>query len=132
MGPRNIEKGSLTIIASALVETGSKMDDVIYEEFKGTGNMEIHLKRSIAQRRIFPAVDIASSGTRREDLILAEEELKRIWVLRKYLQTMEDHAAVEFLIDRLSLNHAQFFDVMKKAVNYSMYQLVLLRFQLCF
>ena len=114
---RNIEKGgSLTIIASALVETGSKMDDVIYEEFKGTGNMEIHLKRSIAQKRIFPAVDIASSGTRREDMIISEEELKRMWVLRKYLQTMEDHAAVEFLIDRLKATktNAQFFEVMKK------------------
>jgi len=114
---RNIEKGgSLTIIATALVETGSKMDDVIYEEFKGTGNMEIHLKRGIAQKRIFPAVDIASSGTRREDLIVSEEELKRMWVLRKYLQTMEDHAAVEFLIDRLKATktNAQFFEVMKK------------------
>jgi len=114
---RNIENGgSLTIIASSLVETGSKMDDVIYEEFKGTGNMEIHLKRSIAQKRIFPAVDIASSGTRREDLIISEEELKRIWVLRKYLQTMEDHAAVEFLIDRLksTKTNTQFFEVMKK------------------
>ncbi|MEE3003245.1 MAG: transcription termination factor Rho [Pseudomonadota bacterium] len=114
---RNIEKGgSLTIIASALVETGSKMDDVIYEEFKGTGNMELHLKRSIAQKRIFPAVDIPSSGTRREELIMSEEELKRVWVLRKYLQTMEDHAAVEFLIDRLksTKTNSQFFEVMKK------------------
>ena len=114
---RNIEKGgSLTIIASALVETGSKMDDVIYEEFKGTGNMEIHLSRSIAQKRIFPAVDIASSGTRREDYIISDEDLKRMWVLRKYLQTMEDHAAVEFLIDRLksTKTNADFFDGMKK------------------
>ena len=114
---RNIENGgSLTIIASALVETGSKMDDVIYEEFKGTGNMEIHLKRNIAQKRIFPAVDIASSGTRREDMIVSEDELKRMWVLRKYLQTMEDHAAVEFLIDRLKTTktNLQFFEVMKK------------------
>ena len=114
---RNIEKGgSLTILATALVDTGSKMDEVIYEEFKGTGNMEIHLKRNIAQRRIFPAVDIASSGTRREDYIVPEDELKNMWVLRKYLQTMEDHAAVEFLIDRLrnSKTNIEFFLNMKK------------------
>jgi transcription termination factor Rho len=114
---RNIEKGgSLTILATALIETGSKMDDVIYEEFKGTGNMEIHLKRNIAQRRIFPAVDISSSGTRREDRIVQENELKNMWVLRKYLQTMEDHAAVEFLIDRLknTKTNIEFFANMKK------------------
>ena len=114
---RNIENGgSLTILATALVDTGSKMDEVIYEEFKGTGNMEIHLKRNIAQRRIFPAVDIASSGTRREDYIVPEDELKNMWVLRKYLQTMEDHAAVEFLIDRLrnSKTNIEFFLNMKK------------------
>lgn len=114
---RNIEEGgSLTILATALVDTGSKMDEVIYEEFKGTGNMEIHLKRNIAQRRIFPAVDIAASGTRREDHIVPEDELKNMWVLRKYLQTMEDHAAVEFLIDRLrnSKTNIEFFLNMKK------------------
>ena len=88
----------------------------LVEWFKGTGNMEIHLKRNIAQKRIFPAVDIASSGTRREDMIVSEDELKRMWVLRKYLQTMEDHAAVEFLIDRLKTTktNLQFFEVMKK------------------
>jgi transcription termination factor Rho len=114
---RNIEKGgSLTILATALIDTGSKMDEVIYEEFKGTGNMEIHLKRNIAQRRIFPAVDISNSGTRREDRIVPEDELKNMWVLRKYLQTMDDHAAIEFLIDRLknTKTNIEFFLNMKK------------------
>ena len=115
---RNIEEGgSLTIIGSALVDTGSKMDDVIYEEFKGTGNLEIHLQRSMAQRHIFPAINVLASGTRREDLITTEEELKRLWVLRKYLQTMEDHASTEFLIDRFKQHktNAAFFEAMKSS-----------------
>jgi transcription termination factor Rho len=115
---RNIEEGgSLTIIGSALVDTGSKMDDVIYEEFKGTGNLEIHLQRSMAQRHIFPAINVLASGTRREDLITGEEELKRLWVLRKYLQTMEDHASTEFLIDRFKQHktNAAFFEAMKSS-----------------
>lgn len=113
---RNVEEGgSLTILATCLVETGSKMDDVIYEEFKGTGNMEIHLKRNIAQKHIYPAIDIMSSGTRREELIVGEDALKRLWVLRKYLQTMDDAAAIEFLIDRLrtSKTNEEFFKAMK-------------------
>lgn len=99
---RNLEgSGSLTIIATALVKTGSTMDEVIYEEFKGTGNMEIHLSRSTAQKRIYPAVDIRSSGTRRDDLLTTPDELKSMWVLRKYLLSMEDSQATEFLIERL-------------------------------
>jgi transcription termination factor Rho len=114
---RNIEEGgSLTIIATALVDTGSKMDEVIYEEFKGTGNMEIHLSRNIAERRVFPAININRSGTRREDLLLAPEELQRTWILRKILQSMDECDAIEFLIERMK-NHktnAEFFDAMKR------------------
>lgn len=113
---RNVEEGgSLTILATCLVETGSKMDDVIYEEFKSTGNMEIHLKRNIAQKHIYPAIDINSSGTRREELIIGEEAVKRLWVLRKYLQTMDEAAAIEFLIDRLKTTktNEEFFKAMK-------------------
>ena len=100
---RNVEEGgSLTIIATALVETGSKMDDVIYEEFKGTGNMEIHLNRRIAEKRIYPAIVINSSGTRREELIMSPEEMQRSYILRKILHPMED-SATEFLIDKLGL-----------------------------
>jgi len=113
---RNIEEGgSLTIIATALVDTGSKMDEVIYEEFKGTGNMEIHLDRRIAERRVFPAININRSGTRREELITKPDELKKMWILRKILHPMDELAASEFLIDRLKLtktNH-EFFDSMK-------------------
>jgi transcription termination factor Rho len=99
---RNIEEGgSLTIIATALIETGSRMDDVIYEEFKGTGNMEIHLDRRLMERRIFPAINIEKSGTRREELLLEEWELQRIWVLRKFLATMDPIEAMEFLLDKL-------------------------------
>lgn len=99
---RNIEEGgSLTIIATALIETGSKMDDVIYEEFKGTGNMEIHLDRRLMERRIFPAINIEKSGTRKEELLLEEWELQRIWVLRKFLATMDPIEAMEFLLDKL-------------------------------
>jgi transcription termination factor Rho len=99
---RNIENGgSLTILATALVETGSRMDDVIYEEFKGTGNMELHLNRKLADRRIFPAIDVRMSGTRREELLLTEEELKKVWLLRKVLDNYEGSEATEQLIERL-------------------------------
>ena len=100
---RNIENGgSLTIIATALVETGSKMDDVIFEEFKGTGNMELQLDRNIANRRIYPAIDLVNSGTRREDLLISKESLQRIWILRKYLNDMKPIEAMEFIKDRIS------------------------------
>lgn len=114
---RNVEEGgSLTIIATAMVDTGSKMDEVIYEEFKGTGNMEIHLSRGISERRIFPAININRSGTRREDLLLSPEDLHRTWILRKILQSMDECDAIEFLIERMK-NHktnAEFFDAMKR------------------
>jgi len=113
---RNIEEGgSLTIIATALVETGSKMDDVIYEEFKGTGNMEIHLDRRIAERRIYPAININRSGTRRDEKFISKEALQKIWILRKLLHPMEE-GAVEFLIDKIkdSKLNEDFFDAMKK------------------
>jgi len=100
---RNIENGgSLTIIATALVETGSKMDDVIFEEFKGTGNMELQLDRNIANRRIYPAIDLVNSGTRREDLLISKDLLQRIWILRKYLNDMKPIEAMEFIKDRIS------------------------------
>ena len=114
---RNIEEGgSLTIIATALVDTGSRMDDVIYEEFKGTGNMEIHLDRKIAEKRIFPAVNINRSGTRREERLTKPDELQKIWILRKLLHPMEEIAAMEFLLERLKAtkNNAEFFDSMKR------------------
>ncbi|NOX75612.1 MAG: transcription termination factor Rho [Gammaproteobacteria bacterium] len=99
---RNIEEGgSLTILATALVDTGSRMDDVIYEEFKGTGNMEVHLDRRIAEKRIYPAIDINRSGTRREERLTDKDELKKIWILRKLLHPMDELAAIEFLLDRL-------------------------------
>ena len=99
---RNIEEGgSLTIIATALVDTGSKMDEVIYEEFKGTGNQELHLERRIAEKRVYPAINIRRSGTRREELLMGEEELARVWILRKLLHDMDDLNAIEFLLDKL-------------------------------
>ena len=99
---RNIEEGgSLTIIATALIETGSRMDDVIYEEFKGTGNMEIHLDRRLMERRVFPAINIEKSGTRKEELLVEDWELQRMWVLRKFLSTMDPVEAMEFLLDKL-------------------------------
>ena len=99
---RNIEEGgSLTIVATALIDTGSKMDEVIYEEFKGTGNMELHLERKIAEKRVYPAINIRRSATRREELLMGEEELQRVWILRKLLHDMDDVAAIEFLIDKL-------------------------------
>jgi transcription termination factor Rho len=113
---RNVEDGgSLTIIATALVDTGSKMDEVIYEEFKGTGNMEIHLERKIAEKRIYPAINIRRSGTRREDLLTSPEELQRMFILRKILDDMEDSQAIEFLIERLksSKTNEEFFSAMK-------------------
>lgn len=114
---RNIEEGgSLTIIATALVDTGSKMDEVIYEEFKGTGNMEIHLSRSISEKRVFPAININRSGTRREDLLLEPENMRRTWILRKILQPMDECAAIEFLLERMK-NHktnAEFYDAMQR------------------
>jgi len=114
---RNIEEGgSLTIIATALVETGSKMDEVIYEEFKGTGNMEIHLDRKIAEKRVFPAINVRRSGTRREELLTSEDELARMWILRKLLHSMEDTPAIEFLIDKLrtTITNDEFFEAMKR------------------
>ena len=115
---RNIEEGgSLTIIATALIDTGSRMDEVIYEEFKGTGNMELHLDREIAERRIYPAIYINRSGTRREELLTDKDELQKMWILRKLLHTMEPVAAMEFVLERLKAtkNNAAFFDAMKKA-----------------
>ena len=114
---RNIEEGgSLTIIATALIDTGSRMDDVIYEEFKGTGNMEIHLDRKIAEKRIFPAVNINRSGTRREEILTKQDELQKMWILRKLLHPMEEIAAMEFLLERLkqTKNNAEFFDAMRR------------------
>ncbi|HEY9182895.1 MAG TPA: transcription termination factor Rho [Gammaproteobacteria bacterium] len=114
---RNIEEGgSLTIIATALIDTGSKMDDVIYEEFKGTGNMEIHLDRRIAEKRVFPAININRSGTRKEELLTAPDELQKMWVLRKVLHPMDELAAVEFLLSKLqdTKTNADFFESMNR------------------
>ena len=114
---RNIEEGgSLTILATALIDTGSRMDDVIYEEFKGTGNSEIHLDRRVAEKRIFPAVNINRSGTRREELITSQEELQKIWILRKLLHPMDELAAIEFLLDKMkdTKTNGDFFDAMKR------------------
>jgi transcription termination factor Rho len=114
---RNVEEGgSLTIIATALIDTGSRMDDVIYEEFKGTGNSEIHLDRRIAERRIYPAVNINRSGTRKEELITAQDELQKMWILRKLLHPMDELAAVEFLIDKMkdTKTNDEFFGSMKR------------------
>ncbi len=114
---RNIEEGgSLSIIATAIVDTGSKMDEVIYEEFKGTGNMELHLDRKISEKRVYPAINIRRSGTRREDLLTADDELQRMWILRKLLHGMEDLAAIEFLSDKLkdTKTNEEFFKSMKR------------------
>ena len=114
---RNIEEGgSLTIIATCLVDTGSKMDEVIYEEFKGTGNMELHLERKIAEKRVYPAINIRRSGTRREDLLMSEEELQKVWILRKILHEMDDLAAIEFLLGKMkkSKTNEEFFASMKR------------------
>ena len=114
---RNIEEGgSLTILATALIETGSKMDEVIYEEFKGTGNMEIHLDRRIAEKRVFPAININRSGTRREELLINPDELQKVWILRKFLHSMDEIEAMEFVLGRMqsSKTNLEFFDQMKK------------------
>lgn len=114
---RNIEEGgSLSIIATALIDTGSKMDEVIYEEFKGTGNMELHLDRKIAEKRVYPSINIRRSGTRREELLTGDEELQRMWILRKLLHGMEDLPAVEFLLDKLkdTKSNYEFFKSMKR------------------
>jgi transcription termination factor Rho len=114
---RNIEEGgSLTIIATALVDTGSRMDDVIYEEFKGTGNMEIHLDRRMAEKRQYPAINVNRSGTRREELLIEQSVLQKIWVLRKLLYPMDDLEAMEFLLDKIKAtkNNADFFDSMRR------------------
>ena len=113
---RNIEEGgSLTIMATALIETGSKMDEVIYEEFKGTGNQELHLERRIAEKRVYPAINIRRSGTRREELLMSPEELQRVWILRKLLHEMDDIAAIEFLLDKLKdvKTNQEFFSSMR-------------------
>lgn len=114
---RNIEEeGSLTIIATALVDTGSRMDDVIYEEFKGTGNMEIHLDRRMAEKRIYPAINVNRSGTRREELLLPQDVLQKIWILRKLLYPMDDMDAMSFLLDKIKATktNADFFDSMRR------------------
>lgn len=114
---RNLEEGgSLTILATALVDTGSKMDEVIYEEFKGTGNMEVHLDRRIAEKRVYPSTIINKSGTRREELLMEPDELQKIWLLRKLLHPMDDIQAIEFLLDKLKAtkNNAEFFQSMNR------------------
>ncbi|MDP1614015.1 MAG: transcription termination factor Rho [Sulfuritalea sp.] len=114
---RNVEEGgSLTIIATALIETGSRMDDVIYEEFKGTGNMEIHLDRKMAEKRVYPAINVNRSGTRREELLLVPAVLQKMWILRKLLYNMDDMEATEFLVDKVKVtkNNAEFFDAMRQ------------------
>ncbi|PCI21945.1 MAG: transcription termination factor Rho [Piscirickettsiaceae bacterium] len=114
---RNIEEGgSLTIIATALVETGSRMDDVIYEEFKGTGNMELHLERKIAEKRVYPAINVNRSGTRREEYLVDADILQKTWILRKILNPMDELGAIEFLLERFkkTKTNAEFFDSMKR------------------
>ncbi|MGB7484097.1 transcription termination factor Rho [Castellaniella ginsengisoli] len=114
---RNLEEGgSLTIIGTALIETGSRMDEVIYEEFKGTGNSEVHLERRLAEKRIYPAINLNKSGTRREELLIKPELLQKIWVLRKFIHDMDDVEAMEFILDKIraTKNNAEFFDMMKK------------------
>jgi transcription termination factor Rho len=114
---RNVEEGgSLTIIATALIDTGSKMDEVIYEEFKGTGNMEVHLNRRIAEKRVYPAIDINRSGTRREELLIDPDQLQKIWILRKLLHPMDELAAMEFMLDKMknTKTNDEFFGAMKR------------------
>ncbi len=114
---RNVEEGgSLTIIATALIDTGSRMDDVIFEEFKGTGNMEVHLDRRMAEKRIYPSINVNRSGTRREELLLGKDVLQKVWVLRKLLYPMDELEATEFLVDKLrsTKNNAEFFDSMRR------------------
>jgi transcription termination factor Rho len=112
---RNIEEGgSLTIIATALIDTGSRMDDVIFEEFKGTGNMELSLDRKMSEKRVYPSISLNKSGTRREELLLKPDVLQKIWILRKFLYDMDDIAAMEFILDKMkqTKNNAEFFDMM--------------------
>ena len=114
---RNIEEGgSLTIIATALIDTGSRMDDVIYEEFKGTGNMEIHLDRRMAEKRIYPSINVNRSGTRREELLLKPDILQKVWILRKLLYPMDELEAMEFLLDKVkqTKTNSDFFDSMRR------------------
>jgi transcription termination factor Rho len=114
---RNIENGgSLTIIATALVDTGSRMDDVIFEEFKGTGNMEVHLDRKLADRRLFPAIDISMSGTRKEELLMDREDLNKLWILRKVLSPLSTVESMEFLMDKIrgTKNNKDFLEFMNK------------------
>ncbi|NYT61353.1 transcription termination factor Rho [Alcaligenaceae bacterium] len=114
---RNVEEGgSLTIIGTALVETGSRMDEVIYEEFKGTGNSEVHLERRLAEKRVYPAINLNKSGTRREELLIKPELLQKIWVLRKFIHDMDEIEAMEFILDKIraTKTNSEFFDMMKK------------------
>jgi transcription termination factor Rho len=114
---RNLEEGgSLTIIGTALIETGSRMDEVIYEEFKGTGNSEVHLERRLAEKRVYPAINLNKSGTRREELLIKPDLLQKIWVLRKFIHDMEEVESMEFILDKMrsTKNNAEFFDMMKK------------------
>ena len=114
---RNLEEGgSLTIMGTALIETGSRMDEVIYEEFKGTGNSEIHLERKLAEKRVYPAINLNKSGTRREELLIKPDLLQKVWVLRKFIHGMEEVESMEFILDKMrsTKNNAEFFDMMKK------------------
>jgi transcription termination factor Rho len=114
---RNIEEGgSLSIIATALVDTGSRMDEVIFEEFKGTGNMEVFLERHLAEKRVFPAIDVSRSGTRKEEILLSEHVLNRVWILRKVLSTMNSVDSMEFLLDKMkgTKSNQEFLDIMNK------------------
>lgn len=114
---RNIEEGgSLTIIGTALIETGSRMDDVIYEEFKGTGNMEVHLERRLAEKRVYPSINLNKSGTRREELLIKPEVLQKIWVLRKFIHDMDEVESMEFLLDKIrqTKSNSEFFDMMRR------------------
>ncbi|WP_026035395.1 transcription termination factor Rho [Cupriavidus sp. BIS7] len=114
---RNLEEGgSLTIIATALIETGSRMDDVIYEEFKGTGNMEVHLERRLAEKRVYPAINLNKSGTRREELLIKPDILQKVWILRKFISDMDEVQAMEFILDKMkpTKNNAEFFDLMRR------------------
>jgi transcription termination factor Rho len=114
---RNVEEGgSLTIVATALIETGSRMDDVIYEEFKGTGNMEVHLERRLAEKRTYPAINLNKSGTRREELLIKADQLQKIWILRKLLYSMDEIEAMEFILDKMKATktNVEFFDLMRR------------------
>lgn len=114
---RNLEEGgSLTIIGTALIETGSRMDEVIYEEFKGTGNAEVHLERRLAEKRMYPSINLNKSGTRREELLIKKDLLPKVWVLRKFIHDMDDVEAMEFILDKMrsTKNNAEFFDMMKR------------------